>query len=272
MTFVFNPTLVGGRVNLTMPDNEKVLQDSPLTKYSIQAYSVNSFWGKFKLFIGQAEIFSDNHGNKYILNIRSLGKVLQLFEGVNLDNINFRTKKAAFWRFFNKGVERNLNCLIDIYKGISYKKKYIDNPDYIKPLTTLKKVNTTFSEPAFYSLLRTVVKEKLKDQIAIKEEAISGGDVFKFKFYLRKSDNEVMLCQPGLKPCTNLAEMKDCYEIVGRGQCCDGVFNINLQKDSMVYITDASEFNNQLTKTKFLRVSPSLQEDKYELLKKILSQ
>jgi hypothetical protein len=75
MSFSFYPTSVGGRINVQ-------ISETSIAKYpkviSIQAYSTDSWWGKFKVLIGQAERFKDVNGNEYILNMRSLGQALQL--------------------------------------------------------------------------------------------------------------------------------------------------------------------------------------------------
>ncbi len=244
MSFSFYPTLIGGRVNIQFPDAVNNLQstsETPSDKFpkvvSVQAYSKDSRWGKFKVLIGQAKMFTGNDGSEYILNMRSLGKALQLTEGEVLSKINARTKKAAFKRFFPEATPKTLETVIEKCK--------IAAQSQVEQINKLKKLESNKSLIVLAKknpIINTSLIEVIDRRIAIKE-----GGVIGINFYL-KSNGEILISHFGEKAYCNREELTNTYYFKADLYFEKGVYYINLNKNSAEHI-EAREFRGNTLDT-----------------------
>ncbi|KIA78527.1 hypothetical protein [Parachlamydia acanthamoebae] len=233
MSFSFYPTLIGGRVNIQVPDAVNKYQstsETPIGKFpkvvSVQAYSKDSWWGKFKVLISQAERFKDDNGNEYILNMRSLGKALQLTEGQELSKINARTKMAAFKRFFPEATVRTLEMVVEKCKIAAQ-----SQAEQINKLKELESKKSIIALCKKHPILNTNLKFIINFRIKIKE-----GDVIRVNFYL-KPNGGVVMSNFGQKACvTNREELTNAYCFVADLYLENEVYYINLKKDTAVHI------------------------------------
>lgn len=227
MSFSFYPTLIGGRINILIPDAANKFQstsETPIGKspkvVSVQAYYKDSWLGKFKVLIGQAERFKDADGNEYILNMRSLGKALQLTEGKELSKINARTKMAAFKRFFPAGAPRTLETVVEKCKTAA--QSQVEQINKLKELESKKSIIALCKKNPILNTKTQVIDGR----ITIKE-----GDVIGVGFYC-KSDGGISISNLGQKGYVHRDELINTYYFKADLYLENGVYYINLKKDT----------------------------------------